>query len=84
MQTLLSETPYWPMQRRSTENDAKTPAQGTSSENHDAKESSASVQLYSSLAYSQGHVLLKTAIVPVISCQTSLGANILLDEGAQR
>ncbi|MES9974415.1 MAG: DUF1759 domain-containing protein [Candidatus Thiodiazotropha sp.] len=64
--------------------DAKTPAQDTSTENHNAKESSASVQLHSSLTHSQGHVLLKTAIGPVSSGQTSIDANILLDEGAQR
>ena len=42
-----------------------TPAQVTSFENHNAKESSASVQLHSSLAHSQVHVLLKTAITPI-------------------
>ena len=64
--------------------DAKTPAQGTSFENHNARKSNASVQLHSSLTHPQGHVLLKTAIAPVSSGQTSLDANILLDEDAQR
>ena len=52
--------------------------------NNRAKESSALVQLHSSLTHSQGHVLLKTAITPISSGQTSLHANLLLDEGAQR
>ena len=61
-----------------------TPAQVTSFENHNAKESSTSVQLHSSLTHSQGHVLLKTAIAPISSGQSSLHANLLLDEGDQR
>ena len=64
--------------------DARTPAQATSFENHNEKESSASVQLPLSLTHSQGHMLLNTAIAPVSSGQTSLHANILLNESAQR
>ena len=64
--------------------DERTRAQVTLFENHNGKESSPSVQLHSALTHSQGHVLLKSAVAPVSSGQTSLHANILLDEGAQR
>ena len=64
--------------------DEKTQPQATSSESHNAKERSTSLQLHSSLAQSHGHVLLITDVAPLSSGKTCLDANILFDEGAKR